>query len=52
MTKGGRATFFATSGEVFPSFPCKRESIRESIRLFVCQTPSLPREDRFPLSRE
>ena len=34
MTKGGRATFFATSG-FFSSFPCKRESIRASIRLFV-----------------
>ena len=47
MTEGGRATFFATS-VVFPSFPCKRESIR----LFVSQRPFLPYEDGFPLSRE
>ena len=39
-------------GALLPSFPCKRESIRASIRLLVCQTPALPCEDGFPLSRE
>ncbi len=40
------------SGDFLPSFPCKRESIRASIRLLVSQTPTLPCEDGFPLSRE